>query len=472
MESIAPVAKDREFPQLKEITNEQLLNQIISKHISTTFPETGYKLNAWKVKRVYYKPGDECRIMFKANIANNGKNGATEQLFFGKLFYLQNAEDVFARQTHQALIQPQYGPAVTYIPRWKMVLWAYPNDPEIAGLQKMFANQNILKLAQEQPENFGMQTAPAGISREMKKYVPGKRCGFVYSMNFATSESHKSQPSHKVFGKVYENEDGENAYRVMTQLWDSDARKKGQLIFPQAYSYDSKNKILWQESLTGQSLAKYAGSLDNLPILANEIGLRLAALHNTPIDLPRMMSIDFLLTELEKAVTAVRQNFHDHAKACLAIQEKLNAAVDQLEDGYETTIHASFKFSHIFESEKGIAFIDFDGANLGDPGYDIGRFIAHLYRMMINDKIAPQLANRSIENFCYSYNQIANRPMSRERINWFVASHLVSSEIYKTVKRVDPFHLKKLLRLANRLCPSSKNKSTNRKKLMESTHTQ
>ena len=447
------VAKDQEFPQLREITNEQLLNQVIGEHISTISPPSGDHLNSWKIKRVYYKPGDECRFMFTANIANNGSNGASEQLFFGKLFYLLDAKEVFKRQKAQALVTPKYGPAVTYIPRWKMVLWAYPNDPEIAGLPKMFANQNILKLAQANPENFGMHTAPTGIKREMKKYVPGKRCGFVYTMNSAPSETNDSPPAHKVFGKIYENDDGANAYHVMTQLWNSDARKKGQLIFPQAYSYDSKNKILWQESLTGQSLAKYAGDLENLPVLATEIGLRLAALHNTRIELPKIMSIDFLLAELEKSVTAVSRNFPNHAKACVAIQKKLHATVNQLESGFESTVHASFKFSHIFESEKGIAFIDFDGANIGDPGYDVGRFLSRFYRMKAFHKISPRLAKQSIRNFREAYNQLANKPMSQKRINWFTASHLVSSDIYKLVKRADPVNLSKLLHLADQLCP-------------------
>jgi len=131
----------------------------------------------------------------------------------------------------------------------------------------------------------------------------------------------------------------------------------------------------------------------------------------------------------------------------------LHATVNQLESGFESTVHASFKFSHIFESEKGIAFIDFDGANIGDPGYDVGRFLSRFYRMKAFHKISPRLAKQSIRNFREAYNQLANKPMSQKRINWFTASHLVSSDIYKLVKRADPVNLSKLLHLADQLCP-------------------
>jgi hypothetical protein len=125
-----------------------------------------------------------------------------------------------------------------------------------------------------------------------------------------------------------------------------------------------------------------------------------------------------------------------------------------LGSGPVTPVHASFKFSHIFAAKKGMTFIDFDGASLGDPGYDVGRFIAHLYKMKAGWKIDPEIAEQTIVKFCEAYNRAAVFPLAPERSNWFAASHLIASQLYKTVKRMDASLMSKLLKIADQLCPA------------------
>jgi aminoglycoside phosphotransferase (APT) family kinase protein len=166
------------------------------------------------------------------------------------------------------------------------------------------------------------------------------------------------------------------------------------------------------------------------------------------------MTFNFEIEEEQEAVSAINEAFPDYAKACRAIGQKISAAAAQLGPGPVTPIHASFKFSHIFATAKGIAFIDFDGANLGDPGYDLGRFIAHVYRMAAGEKIAPELAEQTVINFCASYNRAALSTVPQKRIDWFAACHLMRSEVYKSVKRMNPRLMSKLLEIADRLCPA------------------
>ncbi len=75
----------------------------------------------------------------------------------------------------------------------------------------------------------------------------------------------------------------------------------------------------------------------------------------------------------------------------------------------EKLIHASFKFAHILATDRGVAFIDLDGANFGDP-------------------------------------------FSQDRINWFTANHLIASQLFKSVKRTNAEPLSQLLYTAERLC--------------------
>jgi aminoglycoside phosphotransferase (APT) family kinase protein len=116
-------------------------------------------------------------------------------------------------------------------------------------------------------------------------------------------------------------------------------------------------------------------------------------------------------------------------------------------------VHGSFKFSHIFLADAGVAFIDFDGASLGDPGYDLGRFIAHLQEMKATRRLPAPVADAAVEGFSAGYRRGSRHEVSERRIRWYAASHILCSQIYKGVKRFDPGPAEALFPLAEEVCP-------------------
>jgi aminoglycoside phosphotransferase (APT) family kinase protein len=445
MDRLEHLREDAGFPQLREITDTEKLAQRLRRHL----PEE-LRVEACVIDRLYYSPDGGCRILFTADIRRRHEIG--RQVFFGKLFRSQSAQAVFNALERNNLAPPKFGPAVAYIPEWEMILWAYPNDPDLPGLALMADAKKILARAKASPEKFGLARPPAAAAAQMAKYVPGMRCGYIYEMALAATDSQENQAPCRVYGKAYRDDEGEKAYAVMQQIWESAARRAGDLVLPQPYSYDPEARIFWQEALSGQPLAKIAATIPNLSEMAKEIGARLAAFHNLHLALRLKMTLEMQIAEMRQSAQAISRAFPDHAPRCAALGQKLEAAAAKLGPGPLTPVHASFKFSHIFAAAKGVAFIDFDGANLGDPGYDLGRFMAHLYKLQAHGKIAPAAAERTVENFCASYNRAASAPLPQERINWFAASHLLSSQIYKSVKRMDPRSVGKLLEMAERIC--------------------
>jgi hypothetical protein len=441
-----------EFAQLHEILDKKKCAQVLQRHLGPFFAGRETQVESCSIERFHYKPGADCRIVLEVNLRCCDKHESRRQIYFGQLFHSQEARKVFEASNGKKLAQPEFGPAVVYVPEWEMIMWAYPNDPDLIGLPLMVNSGKILALAQATPEKFGLNQPPVAIAAEMTKYVPGMRCGYIYRMALAASNSHGANSSWAVYGKAYREDDGEKAYAIMKQIWESAACRRGDLVIPQPYSYDSERQILWQEALSGQSFAKIAETIPDLPAVAEEIGGRLAAFHGTRLQLPVEMTFDFQVEKARQAVEAITRTFPEHAKYCAAAGQKLLAAAARLGPGLVTPVHASFKFSHIFATAKGVAFIDFDGANLGDPGHDLGRFIAHLCKMEASGKIAPKTAEQTAANFCASYHRLAASPLPQERIDWFAASHLISSQMYKSVKRMDARALHKLLEIAERLC--------------------
>jgi aminoglycoside phosphotransferase (APT) family kinase protein len=121
-----------------------------------------------------------------------------------------------------------------------------------------------------------------------------------------------------------------------------------------------------------------------------------------------------------------------------------------------TPVHGSFKLSHIFYNGREIAFIDFDGAKQGDPCYDLGRFIAAVYRLQAGATMDAETARRTVENFCAAYHHAAKTVVPQERINWFASAHILTGEIYKTVKSMIPGEVEQLLKIAGTIINSEK----------------
>lgn len=440
------VPETSRFPQLREILDTRQLAQVLQRHIWVAPPAADQQVRECNIKRVYYQPGEECRIIINVDIGS----GIDRQLYFGKIINGSNIRDIYDALDQQQLAAPAFGRPIIYIPEWEMILWAYPNDPDLPGLPVLVDDEKILALARQNPQNFGLAQPPAAVTSEFKKYVPGRRCAYLYQL---WPPAPASGTPVTVFGKAYAAQKGAEVYQAMKQLWESEAVAQKAFCIPRPLGYDSVHRILWQAGVQGTSFFKGSRSLKQLPAAAAEIGRCLAALHNTRLDLPQQMTIDFQLEAMQRTVESIETSFPDDAASCRRLTEKLLAFAPSLAPVRLTPVHGSFKFSHILSTGQGITIIDFDGINLGDPGYDAGRLIAHLYRLQATGKIPPELNELAIGNFCASYNRAATAPLSRERINWFAAGHLVSSEIYKAIKRMYPDLVDKLLAIADRLYP-------------------
>ncbi len=441
-------------PGLREMADEKKLTKALQHHLGPSLSARAQQVDFCHVDQLRCKPGGGCRLLFTATIGKKGNEAAGTQMFFGRLIR-QNVSDAVTKALSRAnLTRPRFGPPVFFIAEWSLLVWAYPNDPELPGLSVLNDGERILSQAKSTPEKFGLNSPPLSASGETTKYVPGMRCGMIYQMAASPKQTNGANPMHSIYGKAYRAGEGAQAFAIMKQVWESEACQRGDFAIPRPYSFDAKYDILWQEALPGKPLADTAAQREDLPALSHEIGRRLAAFHGIQLALPVEKDLNFQVEEIKTAITSLSKVFPRVAARCDGVGRRLLETAEKLEKGSMTPVHVSFKFSHIFDTAPGIVFIDFDGARLGDPGYDAGRFIAHLYKMKADWQIDPQIAENSAASFCQGYNRAAAVPLSRNRIDWFTASHLVCSQIYKSIKRRDTSLVNKLLKLTEQFCPA------------------
>jgi hypothetical protein len=409
------------------------------------------------VTKLHYRPGKGCRLVIAARFRTGGRTGE-EQLYFGHL----PAAGRDRRPAHAPgrngstpraeAAAPRFGPPSLHLADWDLELWAYPNDPELPGLAQLADPERVRERFAAAPHAFGFERAPDSVLSRRAKYVPGKRCGYVFEVRGWSERSRA--PVRRVYGKCHAGDDARIAHEAASAVWHSPAARAGEVRLPQPFAWDPPTGIIWQEGLAGRPVLKVRGQASRLPGLAAEIGARLAALHGTNAGLPCEMDHAFLLGMLRESLVAAARTLPPAAGAACELGEHLLALGARFPELPSVTLHGSFRLSHIMETPAGVAFIDLDGANTGDPGVDLGRFLAHLRRLEVQGSIEPAVADATAREFRRGYQSHARVRVSDERIGWSTAVHLVSGGLDKALKRMDAGSLPALTRAAARSCPA------------------
>jgi hypothetical protein len=433
MAKLKKLPADCTFPQLAVVLEEARFIASLQAGLGPAFD--GNTIRGIKVKRIYYKPGRSCRVTFEAKIRTaSGAKG--EQFYYGKIVAEPKPASLFRRAQQAHLVQPRFGPAVALLADLGMVVWAYPNDPNLPGLALLADRDAVVATVQRDPAAFGLPAGGALVELRsgVGKYVPGQRCGYRYRGIWRTSAG---DTPVMFYGKAYQPGLGRGAYDIMMQLMATDAARDGRLRLPRPHAFDAGFDVVWQEMLPGESFAKEANALD-LEAWAGPVAAALAAFHASRLDLGPGLGLSQELEELAASSAKIERAYPQYATRVAALRQRLQAAVPSLPAVPAGPVHGSFKISHVFDVGGRVAFIDFDGAGIGDPTYDVGRFLAHLAVAGLNSKTDAETIGRAVERFRTSYSAGVPWGWQAVRVHWYTAALLLSSQAYKCVKRMAP----------------------------------
>jgi len=435
-----------EIPQLAAIVEPGRLARALGDALAEADPGAPALLRC-AVTKVHYRPGKDCRLVISARF-RSGRRGE-EQLYFGRLLAAASRGREDRRATADT---PRFGPPSLHLAQWDLRLWAYPNDPDLPGLPLLADSERVRERFASAPEVFGLEHAPRSLRARRAKYVPGKRCGYAYDVSGWSARARAGV--RRIYGKCYAGSAALTAHEATWKVWHSDAARDGRVRLPRPFACDEAAGIAWQEGLAGRPILKDRGQAARLPGIAAEIGARLAALHGAELSLPHEMDHASQLAMLRASLASARATLAPAARTACELGEHLLALGAYFNELPAVTLHGSFRLSHIMETPDGVAFIDLDGANAGDPGVDLGRFLAHLRRLEAQGSIPTAVADATASEFQRGYRAAAHVRVSDERIGWATAAHLVSGGLDKALKRMDAHLLAALTRVAARCCPA------------------
>jgi len=450
MAKLKKVPADCTFPQLAVVLDETRFMASLQAGLGPAFD--GSTIRGIKVQRIYYKPGRSCRLTFEAKI-RTASGAKSAQFYYGKIVPEPKPASLFRRAQHAHLVPPRFGPPVALLADLGMVVWAYPNDPNLPGLALLADRDAVKATVESDPAAFGLQVG--GTLEELRsgvgKYVPGQRCGYRYRGIWRTPEG-----DHTVqfYGKAYQPGFGRGAQDIMVQLMATEACRSSRLRIPRPYAFDAAADVVWQEMLPGESFAKEASALD-LEAWAGPVASALAAFHASRLDLGPGLGLTQELEELAASSAKIERAYPQFAARIASLRQRLQAAVPSLPPVPAGPVHGSFKISHVFDVGGQAAFIDFDGAGIGDPTYDVGRFLAHLAVAGLNSKAEADTIAAAVERFRTAYRAGVPWGWPAARVHWYTAALLLSSQAYKCVKRMAPERVGAILSAAEAWFPAA-----------------
>jgi hypothetical protein len=453
MSKLKKLPDDCTFPQLAEVIDPERFGAHLQQHLGDTGVDGGIEVRRLKIQKVYYKPGRSCRVLFETDL-RRADGDTVRQHYYAKILPDGKADKVYQRALQAEITAPALGPGVALLRELSMVVWAYPNDPNVPGLALLANHDAVLRLLRRDPQRFGLPADANILTLRLgvAKYVPGQRCGYRYRVTWRNAQGKEAE--HRFFGKAYQKDLSAAAYDIIQQIEATPAFQSGELRMPRSYSHDAAREVIWQQMLPGKSFSKDMGAVD-LQRWASPVGNALAAFHASTLHLGPGLGLSQELEELRASSRKICKAYPEHATRCGALTERLLAAAAALPDVPVAPVHGSFKVSHWFDVGDAVAFIDFDGAGLGDPTYDVGRFVAHLAIAGLNSKTDAANIDAALQTFCAAYAARVAWGWPEMRVRWYASALLVSSQAYKCVKRMVPGRVDAILRLAEQWFPEN-----------------
>lgn len=355
----ALVARDRRLPGLAFLLDADAFAAAIRRAVP------GAEIGRAEAFYLRYKPGTNCVCCYRV------WTGPESTMVYAKAFA---PGDPGLHKVHHPVVEGGLGagaPGTILLAEQAVRMWAFPNDQRIRALARLGSDarrRRLLKrIVPDRPAWWS-----AGV--EPLAYKPDRR--FVGRLDVA------GRPAAVL--RLYT---GAGFARAVARARFVAAAAES--VLPAVHGISERHRAIVYGWIEGRSL------LDDLldgAFRADRFaaaGAALARLHRlAPGELPRQAAEDEAST-VRAAAAEVAGLVPELAPRARALGEALAAELG--EERATATVHGDFYPKQVVASPSGVGLIDLDAACAGDPGRDLGAFLAHLERYGLGGRIAAAL---------------------------------------------------------------------------------
>lgn len=333
-----------------------------------------------------------------------------------------------------------------YWPELKLALWRFPHDPKLPHLAEMIDSVAVRAYLpyDNLPTGYHASAAIARIGAAVIHYYPEERCTCRYDLVSAAPRA--SRPL-SLFGKTFNDDRGESAYRRQLELWRVTQTKARKFIVARPLGYSAATKTLWLEQVAGVPAQNFlTGQADTAWLRAVAEGL--ADLHRVaPVGTVQYRRDD-QLQELHSKSKKLAHGFPGLAESLKSLQCGLERDAASCIPSRQSFIHGDFHLRQLLVHGADIAFLDFDECGGGDALQDVASFIVDLHFY----DLAGDQATRMGWRFLQAYERAADWQVPRDRLDWRVRLQLFTKayRVYRQHQSGAERKIAALLELAER----------------------
>lgn len=391
-----------------------------------------------KVERFQYKPGRSARITYVVKLRDLATGRRMKQIVCGRMETPAVIQALHAKMRQRKWVTPAYGPALLWLPDLSMLLWGFPNDPKLEGMERIGNPQQFLELLHTLPA--AAQLAAVSCEGTVVKYVPGKRLVMKQVVGDAMGQE------TVLYTKTFAHERGAAIYDVMRHLYDCSRNDSGALTTPEPLGWLASARTLVQRELAGWSAVETLRS-DAWQRFMQDVGSGLARIHASGAHGLEPWSSHDEINNLQHASQLLLDHDWRYADSIGELRQLATTLRAKLPPAPQLPIHTAFRYTQLLADADRLALVDFDGFRQGDAACDVGSFLAHLHYLAVKHEISLEQSQEAARLFLESYRSTAQHDVDAAALAWYTAVILVAKHAQKMVKRLKEDGEEKLVRL-------------------------
>ena len=425
---------DARLPDLGMVTNPEMMAETFARNFHPTLAANGWQIESCAIERIQYRRGRRCRLLYRLNLRHRDGE-KNEQWFLSKLVRPGQAR----RQYEEALAvgnwQNGLWPAVTLLPDLEMVVWTFPNDPEMPGLRQATDLNFVQAQINANLAAFGLTEGwrCARAVFERVKYMPGKRCVLRYQVDLQNASDEKRTLSF--YSKTYSDSKSRFHFQVLRQVY---ARLAGAINIPRPLMHLDAANTLWQEPWEGRPLLEKLDAMD-WEELFPRLAVGLASFHQSVCEsLQPVNTLEQAFDSAQEDAQMLGWLLPEYHLRFAEILTKLTVAKEVLAapPTPATPIHGAMRLEQFVARDREVALVDFDAVALGDPLYDVAEFLTSLQYLEFTAGFSRQRLAPAAELFQTSYEKQAGSRLPSLRLGFYAISALLS-KMHDTMKNLD-----------------------------------
>jgi hypothetical protein len=316
------------------------------------------------------------------------------------------------------------GPPFVHLPEAGMVLFAFPNDPELPGLASCLTREAVQECLRNAPHLEPREAA--AFAWTPLAYHPGRGCTLRFTVRGAGTPHELD-----LVAKTHKGKRLAKTFETMQRLWRSRPPPSAPWAPARPLCYDVERRLLWQEALPGAGFWDLHPELDVAAVFRRMAGAA-ADLHRCEFA-PVSKRLESLRDEggdlLGRAYPELGRR---HAR----ILRELARTRASLPRTPVVSLHGDLHPGQFRLHAGRVGLLDLDRARRGDPASDLGRFASHVWLQAVRRGIEPESFRAPLAAFYEEYARRAPAWNGMRPVLWHVATELVGRRIHKLLEHL------------------------------------